>query len=194
MLQEIKGRDDTHGRFAVYRARIPKEWVRHDPLPNESLADSTKAICEFIIKDSNEMIRIAIHNFPCDPTDSKPPPAAQVARWQRQFLSLSATDSYTVPQVFNGFTGLFFKGIGEMKREATIEDITVLAWALQIAPEHHRMLSYPPQQEQAPIYREMRADVTIKAVGPQKITATHEEDIINFAHSFELIEEIPVRR
>lgn len=185
-LHEIKGRE----RVAVYRARAPKEWIRHDPLPTDSLTDTTKNICEFLVRNDNDLIRITIHNFPTEPDNKLPPPAAQVARWQRQFQSLSATDSLVEPQTFNGYSGLFFKGVGELNKEL----ITVLGWALRIAPEHNRTLSYPPTKDLHSLYQEMRADITIKAVGPQSMMGTYEGEIIRFAHSFELIKEIPSRQ
>lgn len=185
--QEIKGRDFTGRRFAVYRARVPETWIRRDPLPNESLNDTTKALCEYIIKEKNGIIRISIHNFPTDTIDQRIAPAAQVARWQRQFTSLSPTDYSITPQTFNGYTGLYFKGEGKLHNSQSM----MLGWSLVLAPEHYRMLSHGSNDEENKKYREMRADVTIKAIGPISMMEHHEGDISRFARSFELIEEIP---
>ncbi|MEI8124314.1 MAG: hypothetical protein WCG42_01000 [Parachlamydiaceae bacterium] len=182
--QEIKGRDYEGKRFAVYRVRVPQEWIRRDPLPNESLHDTTKAICEFIIKEDSGIIRIAIHNFASETIDQRIPPSAQIARWQGQFESLSPLESSSTPQSFSGYSGLFFKGVGVLKGE----EVMVLGWSLQIAPEHYRMLS---RYETKELNKEMRADVTIKAVGLKELMEIHQEEIDLFAHSFELIEEIP---
>src|SRR5438477_11427236 len=61
ITHEIAGRDDptlhnfqsTPLRYPVYRAKAPSDWQRHDPNPSESIVDSTKAICEFIITDNS---------------------------------------------------------------------------------------------------------------------------------------------
>lgn len=188
-MQEIKGRDYSGKRFAVYRARIPVDWIRKDTLPEESLADTTKSLCEFIIPGEEGVIRIAVHNFASETLDQRIPPGAQVARWQRQFEVLIPSESSTTPQAFSGYSGLKFKGVGTLNKIATV----VLGWSLQLSNEHYRMLSHPQKTADNDIYREMRADVTIKAVGPKNLMDQHEEEIIGFARSFELIEEIPSR-
>lgn len=186
-MQEIQGRDYDGKRFEVYRVRVSPDWIRRDPLPNESLSDTTKALCEFLIKDEGGIIRIAIHNFPSESIDQRIPPAAQVARWRQQFEKLLPSDSYTAPQAFSGYSGLLFKGVGTLNGQ----EMAVLGWSLQIAPEHYRSLSYAPKPEMQPLYREMRADMTIKATGPKTVMQLHEDEISRFARSFELIEEIP---
>lgn len=178
--QEIKGR----AGLALYRARVPEAWIRRDPLPKEPLNDTTKAICEYIIDDASGLIRIAIHNFPTDTIEQRIPPPAQVVRWQRQFTSLSPNDYSIIPQAFNGYEGLLFKGSGQQKDKEAM----VIGWSLLLAPEHYRMLS-----TQSDKFREMRSDVTIKATGPVASMSVHEDDIVQFARSFELIEEIPLR-
>lgn len=92
MMQEIKGRDNSGARFAVYRVRIPEEWLRRDPLPDESIIDSTKALCEFLIRDEGKTIRIAIHNFPTADIEERIP---LLPKWlagnvsSKTFLSLN---------------------------------------------------------------------------------------------------------
>jgi hypothetical protein len=188
-MQEIKGRDYHGARFYVYRARVPLNWIRKDPLAEESLTDTTKSLCEFFIPGNEGFIRIAIHNFPSNTLDERIPPMAQIARWQRQFDPLQAEESSTLPQAFNGYIGLKFKGIGLMDGTNTM----MLAWSLQLGKEHFQMLSNPKNPADHNNFREMRADVTIKATGPKSLMEDHEEEIIAFARSFELIKEIPSR-
>ena len=195
-MQEIKGRDYDGQRFDVYRIRAPTDWIRRDTFPEESLLDTKKSICEFLIPHGNESIRITIHNFPSESIDQRIPPAAQVARWQRQFEIMYPEESGITPQAFSGYTGLKFKGVGRLKPEinnapSTQQDTTVVGWSLQIGKDHYRTLSHPPKPSENNLYREMRADVTIKAQGSKELMQEHEEDIITFARSFELIEEIP---
>ena len=204
-MQEIKGRDYDGLRFNVYRVRVPIYWIRRESFPEESLTDTKKSICEFLIPHSNESIRISIHNFPSESIDQRIPPAAQVARWQRQFEILYPEESGIVPQAFSGYSGLKFKGVGRLKPEvkdheakvqegksATLtQDTTVIGWSLQIGKDHYRALSHPLKPSENNLYREMRADVTIKVQGPKELMQEHEEEIITFARSFELIEEIP---
>lgn len=194
-MQEIKGRDYDGHRFSVYRARAPVDWIRKDTFPEESLTDTKKSICEFFIPHGSESIRISIHNFPSDSIDQRIPPAAQVGRWQRQFEILQPEESGIVPQAFSGYSGLKFKGVGRLKpegnTEAEAQDTMVIGWSLQIGKDHYGALSQPPEPSDSNLYREMRADVTIKAQGPKDLMQQHEEEINAFARSFELIEEIP---
>ncbi|HEV8052878.1 MAG TPA: hypothetical protein VGP47_10320 [Parachlamydiaceae bacterium] len=202
-MQEIKGRDYDGHRFNVYRVRAPNYWIRKDSFPEESLTDTKKSICEFLIPQGNESIRISIHNFPSESIDQRIPPGAQVARWQRQFEIIYPEESSTSPQAFSGYSGLKFKGVGRLKPEAKDhkakdqdqdpknQDITVIGWTLQLGKDHYRTLSHLPKPSENNLFREMRADVTIKVVGPKDLMQEHEEEIIAFARSFELIEEIP---
>lgn len=185
--QIISGRNYGERRFPVYRVRVPNGWVRRDILPEEPLTDTTKPIVEFLIPGGTEHIRISIHNFPSDTIEQRIPPSGQVARWQRQLHELVATESHTMPQAFGGFVGLAYRGVGKLNQV----DMMILGWTLQIGDVHYRMLSSSSQNSN--LYREMRADVTIKAVGPKNLMESMEEDILAFARSFELIEEIPSR-
>jgi len=186
--QLISGRNYGERRFPVYQVSVPLGWVRRDSLPEENLSDTTKPIVEFLIPGETGHIRISIHNFPSDTIEQRIPPAAQVARWQRQLEGLDPSESHSIPQAFGGFSGLGFRGVGKLNQVDTM----VLGWALQIGDPHYRMLSSPstgnPYQ-----HREMRADVTIKVVGPKSFMESKEEEITAFARSFELIEEIPLR-
>lgn len=181
-LHEINGRDHQ----PLYRMRAPKSWIQRDPIPNESLTDTTKAICEFIIRESDEMIRIAIHNFPSETLQERIPPEQQIFRWKNQFELLIPESSTIIPQAFSGYSGFLFEGTGILKGKS----IMMLSWALQVAPEHYQTLVH---YSQIPNEKSMRADVTIKAVGPLPLMKKYREAIIAMGRSFELIEEIPNR-
>lgn len=185
--QEIQGREqESNGiRTALYRMHIPYNWIRRDPLPTASLADTTLSLCDFFILEEEEKIRIAIHNFPFQAPEDRIPPTAQIARWKRQFDVLFNEASSVIPQAFSGYSGLLFVGAG--KKNNT--DEMVLAWSLQLAPEHDQSLSL-----EKPLEKQLRADVTIKASGPQKLMEKYRDEIISSARSFELIEEIPAYR
>lgn len=172
----------------MYRARMPQSWISRKPLHNESLDDTTKPIAEFIIREEKEMIRISVHNFPSDKIEERIPPNAQVARWQRQFDNISY-DSSTISQAFSGYSGLMFIGKGVLQSKETM----MIAWSLQLFSEHYRTLSNPLTNEDQNLFRQMRADVTIKAIGPTPLMEKHQAAIIAFARSFELIEEVPSR-
>lgn len=188
-LQEIMGRQEGGNRFPVYRIQVPDEWIRRDPLPADTLLDTTKALCEFIILDETQTVRIAIHNFPSMKLEDRIPSTAQVARWQRQFEPLDPVESNVIPQAFSGYSGLLFSGTGRINEKAT----STLAWALQLAPEHYRTLSLPKTPEEESLFKQMRADVTIKAIGPKHLMEKYKQTIVIFARSFELILEIPTR-
>lgn len=195
----IKGRDQLGPRSPIYRVRVPKDWIRHDSFPEESLTDTTKPLCEFIIVDPNgstqDPIRIVIHNFPYASIEQRIPPRAQVERWQRQFESLATHLTTIQPQAFSGYTGLLFTGVGILKdRETKDREAMVMAWALQLPAEHFRALTplNPAASEEAKLMQ-MRGDVTIKATGPLLAMEQHHDAIVSFAQSFELIEEIPTR-
>lgn len=173
--QTIAGRDPAITQ-PIYRARIPAHWQRVDPLPDESLADTTKPLCRLLILASEGQIDITIHNFPTDTIDQRIPPQSQVARWQRQLGDRASNTDSIRPFAHGGFVGLFFEADG------------LLAWSLQLAPSHYRTLSLPPASH---LNRQLRADYTIKATGPESALAHHRSDILAFARSFELIAEIP---
>lgn len=183
----IKGRDVDNQRIGIYRVKMPNTWIRRDPPPGESIADTTKSLVDFIIYEDGKTIRIAVHNFPTSSLEERIPAKAQVARWEKQFEILYPHDTEITPQCFNGFCGLLFEGSGLLHGEET----SVMGWALLIATEHYRALSYPSTDKEKKIYPQMRADVTIKATGPNDLMNKHRESIIDFAHSFELISEIP---
>lgn len=173
----------------LYRIKYDPTWIVRDPLQDEDLSDTTKALCEFIIPDAEGVIRINFHSFPSEAIDQRIPPTAQVARWQRQFEELSPHDSYTLPQSFSGYAGLLFCGAGTMQGKP----MKMMAWSLQLGPTHYRSLLYPSSHQENQLYRQMRADITIKAIGPTALVEKHADAILAFARTFELIEEIPER-
>ena len=188
-MKLIKGRDNDRSPFPVYRVRVPGEWIRRDPLPDEPMTDTTQPLVEFIIRDTEGTIRIWVHNFPYDSREQSIPPIAQKERWQRQFEILYPHETESIPIGFNGYTGVAFLAKGS----AGGTEKAVLAWALQIPPQHYETLSHPKNAEEATQFKQMRADVTIKAEGPIPAIERHREEIGAFARSFELIDEIPDR-
>jgi hypothetical protein len=186
-MQSITGRSEESGRFPVYRIPLVQNWVRRDPLPEETLEDTTKPLCDFFIRDNGETLRIAIHNFPSTTFEERIPPSAQIARWQQQLGYIDPANSKIESQAFNGYCGLLFWG-------ETV-DQAVLGWSLQLGLEHYRSLIDFEEREPAKrsLYRQMRSDVTIKATGPPTMLRKYSKSIITFVRSFELIEEIPTR-
>ncbi len=180
-MAEINDRNHT----PLYRIRAPKNWVRRDPLPDEPLEDTRKAICEYFIDDPEGLIRITIHNFPSKNILHRPLPLNHVNRWQHQFDENECTESQILPQAFSGYQGLLFIGAGKVKQSPAM----ILAWAMQLGPEHYQALK-AFQDDDNPYIQET-ADVTIKAAGPIGPMEKHKADIISMARSFELIEEIP---
>lgn len=181
-VDKIPGRYQEQSNQPLYRVKTPTNWIRRLPLPEESLVDTTKSIADFFIYDDDQMIRIAIHNFSTETIEERIPPNAQVARWQTQFSSLDPEQTNVIPQAFSGFVGLRLTATGTLDEK----EMTVIAWSLQLAPEHYQTLTLKESS-----HPERRADVTIKAAGPVTMMRRHDKDIIAFARSFELIEEIP---
>lgn len=185
---EIQGRDNGNlKRSFIYRAKVPKDWIVKLPVPEDSIADTTKAIADFFIVQEDQKIRIAVHNFPTQSMEERVPPVAQISRWKRQFQELDPTSIFMIPQAFGGFHGLLFEGTGDMKGER----VSILGWSLQIASQHYQALSRSSDQNLAAKFRQMRADVTIKAVGPENLMQKKRDEIVTFARSFQLIDDIP---
>ena len=192
LYQEVAGRNlpseiPPFTRPLVYRAKVPQNWVRIDPSPQDSIFDTTKALCEFQIKDGAESIRITVHNFPTDTIEERIPPEAQIARWRRQFSFLDPTKASVESQSRGGFTGLQFEGTGIIKSESK----TMLGWSMQLAVEHYRTLKSIGHNDSKGYIKQMSADYTIKAIGPVEMMKNNWDSIIGFARSFELINEIP---
>jgi hypothetical protein len=184
--QQISSRDEgePEKRFALYRAKIPLDWQRTDPSDKESIADSMKPICEFAIGSGIESVRITVHNFPSNELKERIPSASQLARWKQQFEVLSPDSYATTPLSKGGFTGLHLSATGLLDGKQS----SILGWSMQMAPEQYLNL-----QENAFTERQKRSDYTIKAVGNPEAMEAFKSQIIDFALSFELIEEIPLR-
>lgn len=183
--QLIPGRDHGHSieRPLLYRALVPANWLRHDPPETDSIADTTKANCEFMIRDDGSEIKVTVYTFPYTQEEGRVPPQAQIARWQRQLEDLDLLSVQIVPDSHGGFSGLYFEGQGKLQGKTAI----VLGWSMRLAPGYDRQLiisRHPGDQEK-------RADYTLKASGPPEVINKHRADLVQFAHSFELIDELP---
>jgi len=196
--QEFQGRDTglpPYQRHWIYRAKVPVHWVRVVPLSTESLLDTMKPLSEFLIKDDagTGQVKIAIHNFPSDHLNARIAPMAQILRWKKQFSSLDPTSEQLIPQAFGGFSGFLFVGSGTLSGQENLS--MMLAWTMQIYPEHYQSLSLAfPGNEGFDRVRQMRADYTLKVTGPKQLVEKNREAIMSFATSFELIHEIPLRQ
>ncbi len=173
-VHEICGRDEHHA--LVYRIKSPKEWKIIHPEKNEDLSDSRKSICEFLIQDQLGDIKITIHNFTSKSIEERIPPLNQIMRWKKQFEELDQESVTITPQSYSGFTGFLFEATGILNGQIQ----TMICWSMQIAKEHYRVL----ENEQ------MKADYTIKIVGLKEPVKDKTTEIIKFARSFELINEI----
>jgi hypothetical protein len=183
--QLINGRDDGQSseRCAIYRALVPLNWVRQDPLSTESIADTTKSICEFYIQEDGQTIRLTIHTFPFMQSNQRIPPQAQIARWQRQFEEIDRLATQVHPDSHGGFSGLYFEGQGLLQGQP----VKVIGWSMQLASVYVRQLN---QEGSFPNSCQL-ADYTIKASGPPSLMDQHRAAILAFADSFELIDELP---
>lgn len=183
--QLLAGRDngDSLERPVLYRALTPAHWIRCDSSVTESIADTTKAICEFYIQEDDRSIRLTIHTFPIVESHIRIPPQAQVARWKKQFEEIDCLANQILPDSHGGFSGLFFEGQGILQGTPH----KVMGWSMQLASIYERQLN----QENSPLDSRKRADYTIKANGPPDLINKHRADLLLFAHSFELIDELP---
>lgn len=175
VVHEICGRDLKH--TPLYRVKTPIDWQVKRPDDTESLEDTKKSLCEFLIQEGLNQIRITIHNFPSSSIEERIPPSAQILRWKRQFNDIDPLTVSTIPQSFAGFSGVFFESAGKINEIET----TMFGWSMQIAPEHYRRLN---ENEQ------MRSCITIKVMGPTDFIEKNRNIIVNFSRSFELIDEI----
>lgn len=163
----IAARDER----VIYRVRVPEGWEYRLPEGAMYLTDTKLPLGEVFIREGDQEIRITIHNFPSREIEDRVPPMAQISRWRRQIDDLESEN--VTPQSFSGYVGFLFEGRGTEK--------SVMGWTLRIGNEHYYRLKTP----------NLRGDVTIKATGPNAMIEKHRKDIIAFARTFELIEEIP---
>lgn len=188
--QEICGRNDSSNveRLPVYRIKVPQALLRIDPEASISLEDTRLPLCEFIINDNEKQIKIVIHNFP--KIDGKNiSPLAQIARWKNQLATINQMETSVIPQAFSGFVGYLFESSENDGSKA------IMAWALQLAPEHDHTLSYYIKKSESPnekrVLNQMMSDITIKISGTKQLLKKYKQELIKFARSFELIKEIP---
>lgn len=189
--QEIAGRDNQPEsgaiiRYPLYRIKIPQEWQRVDPEPHQSIADTTLPLVTYLIKTPDGEIKFTVHHFP--PLTSKKgiPPLAQVNRWKGQFDELEATHNSLEPQAFSGFVGWKFDAEGLLHESAT----AMLAWALELSPEHGTKIIPFGTAEERRYSLQIKADVTLKFVGPASAVALQRKVLINAARTFELIPDL----
>lgn len=160
----------------LYRVLLPVEWEQEAVLDN--LEDTMKPIAAFQVDN----VKITVHNFPSTSLEQRIPPQAQLQRWKKQFSPLDEESVIVKAAGQSGFLGVQFEAAGKMNGE----EMAVIAWIMQLAPDHYYSLAahYPDDYQS-------RADWTIKAVGPKESIEKHRSSILLFAHSFELIDEIP---
>lgn len=178
-LQEFSGREERVGetvmvRRPVYRAKVPNGWIRYDP--EKPITDTREPNVTFLIEDA---LKVTVHTFPTVNLEERIPPIAQVERWKQQINGIT-TSLATVSH--GGFVGLCFEGPA------------VLAWSMQLDFEHYQTLSFLASSLlEEEHFKQMRADYTIKATGPQELIDRHKDELHFFANSFELIQGIPKR-
>lgn len=180
-----RDRGNPAERLALYRAKVPSNWIREDS--DESVLDSRKPICSFRIGDPHDPTHLAIHTFTFDSFDQRIPPAAQIARWKRQFDELDLSTLIIDPQAYGGFTGLSLYACGQIKEKET----GVLGYSMQLASQHWMILQNDLENNFK--LKQMSADYTLKAVGSPSSIARWKDEIELFANSFELIDEVPTR-
>lgn len=179
---------DIEGRLKgipIYRAKMPHSWRVFLPDSEDYFQDTTLPILSCTVPCREGEINITIHNFPTHSIEGSVPAHLQLRRWHNQFSSVDPASLNHTPIAYGGFTGYLFEATGTIKNQMS----SVLAIAMQIIPEHYRMLQNNPLKEQE--YMQMRADYTIKAVGSPEAIASKREEILLFAESFELIHPIP---
>lgn len=184
--QKITSRDegDPSSRYPLYDAKVPSDWIRIDPISEQSIADSRIPLVEFTIKENSNTVKIVVHNFSSESVDKRIPPLSQITRWKNQCNANGPIE--IKPESHGGFTGLFLECEGSLDKRS---EIIVLAWAMQLAPEYYQRL----RQTNNFFSRQESADYTIKVTGPKELLNKHREAIISFANSFELINALPAK-
>jgi hypothetical protein len=151
----------------IYQAEVPLSWKRIDPHSRQNLSDTTLPICSFVVGN----VLITFHNFPYSSLEQRIPPSLQIERWKAQF------------QVHNGdVSPVAHGGFGGFRLE--VQDPfgkAMIGYAMQMTPLLFRVLSNP----------QIKADYTIKAVGPISEIEAEKYAIDAFANSFELKDPIP---
>lgn len=164
----------------LYRAQVPHHWICQPLDPLTSLQDTTQPVCVFLIGNAEKCIRLSIHPFPYTEKSERISPEAQIFRWKQQFEKIHPQNFVRTPCSFGGFHGLRFEANGYQQNKP----LATLAWSMQLA-------QFFDQQLDSQVDMIKRADYTIKAVGPPELMQQHRHEIIAFAESFELINELP---
>lgn len=176
----ILGRSDSHTlstREPIYRLQTPTDWKLTQPSETASLIDTTEPLLTLTHND----VTITFHNFPVKTIQQRIAPAAQIARWKKQFEQLEPTSVHLNSFSTAGFVGIQFEGTGVQKGIP----VSVHAWSMQLTPELFQKLPEGAIQD--------KADWTLKAVGPPDQLELLQEDLQTIAKSVELIREIPSR-
>lgn len=164
---------DRTGR-PLYQVSVPNEWEKIDLSSSANLlTDTTLAIASWKVGD----IKITVHTFPASSMEERIASQVQIARWLKQLKGLDEASIHVVPVGHGGYLGLEMEAYGE--NEGTI------ARSMQLAPEHFLNLA-----SHFPSDNHIKADFTIKATGPKESIASQRENILLFAQSFEMIDEI----
>jgi hypothetical protein len=173
----IRGRESS---VALYRAQVPMHWICQDLSSSARLADTTQPVCELLIIKGKEQIRITMHPFPYTAESVRIPPQAQIARWKNQLESINLLKTTVHACSHGGFHGLCLESEGQQQGQP----VSILGWSFQLAQFYDQQLDLENDQPK-------RADYTIKAVGPSALMQHYRQEIIAFAESFELIDELP---
>ena len=185
--QTFYARDDGKNleRPVVYRAQVPMQWKRLSPPVETSIADTTLPICEFWIEaeDEQDKVRITLHTFPFQDSQTRIPPQAQIARWKQQLTDREEWTTQTQTVSHGGFHGLFFEGEGIMQGKLT----KIMGWSMQLASIYLKSLIHSSSSLSQPLL----ADYTIKVIGSPNKVEQHRADLFAFVQSFECIEELP---
>lgn len=178
-MQILEGRELTseNTRLPLYRARIPERWHKVELHPTTSTADTTVPIGRWTI---DQEITITVHTFPFRQLEQRITPRAQVARWKQQFSRIDQLSVQVQDAAWGGFSGLMFQGTGTLQGR----EQTMIAWSMHLFPAHAKRVML--QRPDSPLL----ADYTIKAVGPCHKMRLCLPEIIAFAQSFHLAEEL----
>lgn len=126
--------------------------------PEGDLRDTKIPIVSYQIEDA----LLTLHTFPYSSFEMRIPPEAQVERWKRQF-----NNAGEVTQVAHG-------GFGGFRHEIEGE---MIGYAMQLSPVLFKAI----------LDQDIRADYTIKCVGPQITLEKYRDEIDDFATNFEWI-------
>lgn len=168
----------------IYEIDVPYDWICKEPIRDDTILDTKKPIYEFIIEEEDEDILITIYNFPGSTLEERIPPIAQINRWKQQFTTLDENLSQVSKEVFGGFTGLKFQGVGKIKGEEKM----VIGWIMQLPQEHYFSINFSEKNKNR--LENLRADYTIKVTGTAELIMKHHQSIEKAVKSFRLNSEI----